>query len=104
MSNEEKITQNQECDCICKNKYFKLGLTVAISSFIGLYCAMSLFFAIHKPPMPPCPCAHNGFHRPAFEYQMKFDKDRGCKKDFKKFDKPKKDFKKEIEAQKEIDD
>ena len=56
MSNEEikevKETKEQknECNCMfCKS--VKKVLTIALGTFIGFYCAMSMFFALHRPPM-----------------------------------------------------
>lgn len=38
-------------ECFCKSKYFKKFLTVATGSFVGVYCAICLFVALHRPPM-----------------------------------------------------
>ena len=67
MSNEEikEIKENNESKCNCCElcKTCKKVLTIALGTFIGFYCATSLFFALHKPPMmhhshkfrkPPC--------------------------------------------------
>lgn len=61
MSDEIKIEEEKKCDCICHSKGFRKFLTVAAGTFVGVYLALSLFAAIHKPPMPvpmqaPCPC------------------------------------------------
>ena len=52
---EEKNVEKKECDCLCKNENFKKFVVVATGSFVGVFCALSLFAALHKPPMP-CPC------------------------------------------------
>ncbi len=45
-----EIQQNEEIkqECFCK-KRAKDILTIAIGSFVGVYCALSLFAALHKP-------------------------------------------------------
>ena len=40
-------------ECLCKRKEFKGFLVVAFGSFVGVFCALSLFCALHKPAMPP---------------------------------------------------
>ena len=75
MSEEKK--EVKECNCFCKSEGFRNFLITALGTFAGVYMALSLFTAIHKPPMP-CPCH---FMRPAFAHgQFK------PHKDFKKFD------------------
>jgi len=55
------MTEEQnECKCFCKSEGFRKFLVVAVGTFVGVYCALSLFFAIHKPPMPaPFPPRHH---------------------------------------------
>ncbi|MBR1776433.1 hypothetical protein IJ750_05115 [bacterium] len=66
MSDEIK-TEEKECKCFCHSKAFKNFLTIALGTFVGVYCALCLFTALHKPPMMPpmgprfghmhgCPC------------------------------------------------
>ena len=52
---KEEETKNTECqqECFCK-KRFKDALVIAIGSFVGVYCALSLFAALHRPHFP-CP-------------------------------------------------
>jgi hypothetical protein len=52
MSDENKTVEQNECKCFCRSEGFRKFLIVALGSFVGVYCALSLFFAIHKPPMP----------------------------------------------------
>ena len=62
MSEENKIVEEKKC--ICQNETFRKILTIAVGTFIGVYCALSLFTAIHRPPMmPPMPAYgyHHGF-------------------------------------------
>lgn len=63
MSDEIKIEEEKNCNCFCHSKGFRKFLVVAAGTFVGVYLALSLFAAIHKPPMPvpmpmpaPCPC------------------------------------------------
>ena len=52
MSEEEKC----ETKCFCQNKTFRKIIVISLGTFIGVYSALSLFAAIHKPPMiRPCP-------------------------------------------------
>ncbi len=70
MSDEIKETIEKECECKCEFcKAVKKILAIALGTFIGFYCAMSLFFALHRPPMPPC----DGFKRPPYSDVQKFE-------------------------------
>ena len=60
---ENKIVETKH-ECICQSKWFRKFLTVAVGSFVGVFCALSLFAALHKPPMPPCPFSHGPMMRP----------------------------------------
>lgn len=85
---EEKtteITKETECKCFCKSEGFRNFVVTALGTFAGVYMALSLFGAIHKPPMP-CPCH---FMRPPMMMHGQFKHN----KDFKKFHK---EFKGEI--------
>lgn len=69
MSDENKVIEVEE-----KAKKFEIGqdfknfLIVTFGSFVGLFAAMSLFWFLHKPPVPchfppkapPCACCQ--FH------------------------------------------
>ena len=59
---DEIKTEEKECKCFCKSEAFKKFLTIALGTFVGVYGALSLFTATHRPPMPPCPM---GFGAPA---------------------------------------
>ena len=54
MTEEIKETEIKE-ECFCKSKGFRKFLIVAGGSFVGVFCAISLFAALNKPPMPPVP-------------------------------------------------
>ena len=64
MSEEKFEKSEKECKCFCQSKYFKKFLVVALGSFVGVYLALCLFAACHKPP-----CAYNG----GFGGHQKFD-------------------------------
>ena len=107
MSDEIKETEVKECNCFCHSKEFRKFLTIALGTFVGVFCALSLFAALQKPPMvipahhppfaaAPCPCHRIGH----------FDKgDRFEKRDFHKMKMVKPERKSPFEEQKaETDD
>ena len=53
MTEEVKVTEEKECKCFCKSEGFRKFLTIALGTFVGFYCALSLFAALHRPPMMP---------------------------------------------------
>lgn len=56
MSEEIKNNENEKETCLCKNKAFRKFVLIATGTFVGVFCALSLFAALHKPPiMPPAP-------------------------------------------------
>ena len=65
MTEENKI--EEEHKCFCRSKSFKKFLITTCGTFVGVFLALCLFAATHKPPMPapipmaPCPCA--GYHQ-----------------------------------------
>lgn len=89
MTDENKIELKEEnCKCFCQSEWFKKFLTKALAVFVGVYCALSLFAALHKPPMPPCPYGFGAkmkpchckmhhfhkFHKHNGEFHKKFEK------------------------------
>ena len=66
MTEEVKITNegNNEHKCICQNEGFRNFLTIALGTFVGVYCALCLFSAIHKPPMVIPQTGFGGFGGP----------------------------------------
>ena len=58
------VNQGVQNECFCKSKWFRKFLTTALGSFVGVFCALSLFAALHKPPMPPCPFGPHMMMRP----------------------------------------
>ena len=77
MSNEEikEVQNSAETDYKCPFcKVVKKLLLIAVGTFIGFYCALCLFFTLHRPPMTPdCPKFR---HHAGFEQKInkKFDK------------------------------
>ena len=65
MSDEIKTTETKECNCFCRSEGFRKFLIVALGTFVGVYFALSLFTALHRPPVmpPPYPMQY-GFHGP----------------------------------------
>ena len=96
MTEENKIVETKEEKCLCQSKGFRKFLIVAGGSFVGVFLALSLFAALHKPPMPPmnpyafggpgpqmvgpCHCHHHFDRGHRGDFHKKFPKNR--------FDKP----------------
>ena len=79
MTDENKIVVETK-ECFCQSKWFKKFLVKALAVFVGTYCALSLFAALHKPPMPPCPFAHHMKRPPIHHYYGNYNRD--FRKDF----------------------
>ena len=83
--------KQEECKCFCRSEGVKKFAIVALGTFVGVYSALCLFAALHR---PPCPGPFYPGMRPPVEYGRQFD--RGMRPDFhKKFIK-KADFDKQI--------
>lgn len=54
MNTEIKEERKTECKCLCCSEGFRDFLKITAGSFVGVFLALSLFAALHKPPMPPC--------------------------------------------------
>ena len=75
MTEEQNLEiKKEKCNCICQSKFFKKFLVIALGSFVGVFCALSLFAALHRPPVAPCPF-HRPIMRPPIAYQHHF---KGC--------------------------
>lgn len=101
----EEIKNVETETCICKNKNFRKFLVIAAGTFVGVFCALSLFAALHKPPMMPPAMYGMGFARPCHCQQhldRRYDFERRPSGDFHKkhlkshFDKINKPIQKEI--------
>ena len=96
----DEIKTENENNCFCKSKGFRKFLITALGTFVGVFCALSLFTALHRPPMMPCPFDCHRF-KPV-PYHMMHIKPEGFEK--QKFHKPNFDKKIPAEAEKtEID-
>lgn len=102
---DERIyeVKEEKATCFCQSKCFRKFIVVATGSFVGVFCALSLFAALHKPPMPPCPMAYHMHSPMRYHHHMhKFDRhDRGCFH-HKKFEK--KDFDKKAPVRVTVED
>ena len=58
------VNEGVKNECFCQSKWFRKFLTTALGTFVGVFCALSLFAAMHKPPMPPCPFGYGKMMRP----------------------------------------
>lgn len=92
MTEENKIVEVKK-ECLCQSKWFKEFITKTLAVFVGAFCALSLFAALHKPPMPPCPFGHGPMMRPGMHCHHHFYKHAKCghhkkfeKRDFKKLE------------------
>ena len=86
-----KIEVNEiKRECFCQSKGFRKFLITALGSFVGVFCALSLFAALHKPPVPPCPYGkmmmrppmHRMYHMNKFDKYQRFE--RGPRGDFQR--------------------
>ena len=82
---EENRNENIKDDnntCICQSKWFRKLLINTFGTFLGVFLALSLFAALHKPPMMGCPC-HFKMMPPPMHHQ--FDRmEKGPRGDFHK--------------------
>ena len=70
MSDENKVVIENEHKCFCQSKGFRKFLVIALGTFVGVYSALCLFAALHKPPIfrgdmgfAPCPCQTMMIHK-----------------------------------------
>ena len=81
MTEENKIEIKEVKTCFCQSEWFKKFLTKTLAVFIGTFCALSLFSALHHPKMPPChygmikrpPMVHHYHHFKKFEHGPRAD-------------------------------
>ena len=107
MSEENKIEVKEEtCKCFCKSEWFKKFLIKTLAVFIGTFSALSLFAALHKPPMMkpipyglkrPCHCQMHHFHKggPRGDFHRKMER-----RDFQRVEK--RGFDQRIQAEKDV--
>ena len=55
MTDENKNVEEIKVEnkCFCKSEEFKKFIIVATGSFVGVFFALCLFSALHRPPMSP---------------------------------------------------
>lgn len=62
MSDEIKVAKEEkEHKCLCQNENFRKFVVITAGSFTGVFLALSLFAALHKPPVfiQPSPFMHH---------------------------------------------
>lgn len=95
----EEMNEEKKCNCFCHSEGFRDFLKIALGSFVGVFLALSLFAALHKPPCPMmggCPLMYKyGFHQPNMRPMQRGD--------FRKFKVEKKEFNKEIPVRVEVE-
>lgn len=97
---KQEVKEEKQCKCICCSEGFKDFLKIALGSFVGVFFALSLFAALHKPPMPPCPFGPN-MMRPPIHCGQHFN--RGPRGDFHKFKMEKRNFEKQLPVRVEVE-
>lgn len=106
MSEENKIIEEKKC--FCQSEFFKKFSSVALGTFVGGFCAISLFSALNKPPMfPPMPMMMKGggFYHEMMMNHHKFDYKCPChKKMMKKHFEKKAEFHKKMQDKQDLGD
>ena len=87
MTDEIKNVEQTEVKCLCQSKGFRKFLVIASGTFVGVFCALSLFAALHKPPMmypgqfkghmmrpAHCHCQYQNFHKGKHMHKCEFKK------------------------------
>ncbi len=95
----EEMNEEKQCKCLCQSKEFRDFLKIALGSFVGVFCALSLFAALHKPPMLPCPFGR--MMPPPIHHGQHFD--RGQFKNIHKIKMEKRNFEKQIPVRVEVE-
>ncbi len=47
----DEIKTNDEQKCLCTSKGFRKFAVIALGAFVGVFCALCFFCALHKPPV-----------------------------------------------------
>jgi len=102
MSEETKIIHEEKC--FCQSQFFKRFSAVALGTFVGGFCAISLHAALNKPPImpffPPTFSHHSGYHYMMDGHHFSKHECKCHKKDFKKHLEKKAEFYKELKEKK----
>ena len=94
----EELNTIHEEKCFCKSEFFKRFASVALGTFVGGFCAISLFASLNKPPMMPMmPMMHHSIH----SHHMMMHHKHNCKCPYHK-DVMKKHFEKRAEFHKKM--
>ena len=105
MSEENKIINENKC--FCQSPFFKKFSAIALGTFVGGFCALSLFTTLNKPPMMPMnPMMMN---KPPMHHFMPGHKKHDCncpchKKMMKKHFEKKAEFYKDLKEKKELEE
>ena len=78
----EMENQRENRECFCQSKWFRKFLVTTAGTFVGVFCALSLFTALHKPPMPPCAFGYGKMMRPPMHCHHHFNHHKGFRGDF----------------------
>jgi len=100
LNQENKEEKQCVCKCFCCSEGFRDFLKIALGSFVGVFLALTLFTALHKPPMPPCHFGH--MMPPPIHHGHHFDRGRSCP--FHKMKMEKRNFDKKIPVRVELED
>ena len=95
---KQEINEEKQCKCLCCSEGFRDFLKIALGSFVGVFCALTLFAALHKPPMPICPFGR--MMPPPIHHGQCFKMHKG---DFHKIKLDKKDFDKQVPVKVEVE-
>ena len=93
-----EIREEKKCNCICCSEGFRDFLKIALGSFVGVFLALSLFAALHKPPV----MMHGPYGRIMPPPTFKCHQCRGFK-DFHKFRPEQRNFEKRIPVKVEVE-
>ena len=77
----EMRNREENRECFCQSKWFRKFLVTTAGTFVGVFCALSLFTALHKPPMPPCPFGYGKMMRPPMHCHHQFNHHKGFRGD-----------------------
>ena len=94
-----EIKEEKQCKCLCCSEGFRDFLKIAAGSFVGVFLALTLFAALHKPPMPRCPFG-GPMMKPPMQHCPHFKGPRG---DFQRIKMEKREFDRQIPVRVEVE-
>ena len=95
----QEIKEEKQCKCLCCSEGFRDFLKIAAGSFVGVFFALTLFAALHKPPMSPC--HFRGMMKPPIHHGCYFKKHHHG--DFSKMKLEHKEFERQIPVKVDIE-